>query len=77
MKKVLRALEWMIAVLIALPLLPLAMSLCAGIYLVAAASDKGVREHGLSLAGGLLSLLVSAIGIFLIYVLVRLFTGGI
>jgi hypothetical protein len=72
MKYVWRALGWIVAVAVALPLIPLAMSLCAGIYWVAVSSDRGERQRSLGAAGGLISVVVSLAGIGLTIGLVRL-----
>jgi hypothetical protein len=75
MKYALRAVAWIIALAVALPLIPVVMSLCAGIYFVAVASDRGERGAQLSLVAGVFSVVVSAAGIALTYLLVRLGIG--
>jgi hypothetical protein len=76
MKNILRivlyVLQWTVVIAVVIPLIPLSMSLCAGIYLVVAAADKGQRRENLSLIGGTISIVISAIGIFITYELVRL-----
>jgi hypothetical protein len=69
---VFRFLGWLIVIAIALPIVPLTMSLCAGIYLVVVGADRGERGNQLSVAGGAISIVISAVGIGLTYLLVRL-----
>lgn len=76
MRKALRAAQWVVAIIVSLPLVPLAMSLCAGAFLVVVAVDKGERKGRWSVLAGLLSVCVSALGIFIIYELVQLIWGS-
>lgn len=75
MKYFFRVLGWLIAILIAIPLLPLVMSLCAGIYYVTNSADEGDRSNILGSVGGIVSILTSIAGILIcagiIYLLVR------
>jgi hypothetical protein len=67
-----RTAQWALAIAVALPLLPLALSLCAGMYLVVARTDRGTRSHFVTVAGGVIALGISALGVFVTYELVLL-----
>lgn len=75
MKRVPRAALWTVAIIIALPLLPLAVSLCAGGAIASAAVDKDDRTRRGAIIGGvvviLILLLFSVIGLFAMYELIR------
>jgi hypothetical protein len=58
MKSALRAAQWVVAIIVALPLLPFAMAICAGASVAARARDKGNRTRRGGIIGGVVGLLI-------------------